>query len=192
VNIDDHPERNWDWRQPQFLAGFINPPLPDRIGVAGPDRIEFATPESAAYLWYGWSPAEQASRWTEGNEATLVFRVDAIHELLFTMKLHAFVIPNQHPQQRLSVKLNGSVIENLSFKDSEPHEISLILPVNMLLPQNTLQFSLPDAASPKSLRLGEDTRQLGIAVYWIRFSPEASGQAPLAYSESLLSSPRFR
>ena len=133
VNVDDHPERNWDWRQPQFLAGFVNPPLPDRIGVAGPNRIDFATPASAAYLWYGWSPAERASRWTEGNEATLVFRVDAVHELLFTMKLHAFVIPNHHPQQRVSVKLNGSVIENLWFKDSEPHEVSFTLPANMLL-----------------------------------------------------------
>lgn len=193
VNVDDHPERNWDWRQPQFLAGFVNPPRPERIGVAGSNRIDFATPESAAYLWYGWSPAERASRWTEGNEATLVFRVDAVQELLFTMKLHAFVIPNQHPQQRVSVTLNGSVVENLWFKASGPHEVSFTLPANrLLLPQNTMQFSLPDAASPKFLKLGEDTRQLGIAVHWIQFSPEASGQPPLVYSEPLLSSPRFR
>src|SRR6185295_5131919 len=42
VNIDDHPERNWDWRQPQFLAAFINPPLPAKIGAATFDRIELA------------------------------------------------------------------------------------------------------------------------------------------------------
>src|SRR5688572_28170622 len=75
VNIDDHPERNWDWREPQFLATFVKPPLPESIGVATDKRIDLTTPESSAYLWYGWSPAEPTSRWTEGNEATLVFRV---------------------------------------------------------------------------------------------------------------------
>lgn len=170
VNIDDHPERNWDWRQPQFLATFVRPPLPAPIGVAPSNRIDLTKPDSAAYLWYGWSPAEPTSRWTEGNEATLVFRADALQEMQFTAKLHAFVVPNQHPQQRLIIKLNGSTIQNLAFTDGAPHEISCTLPANMLQIQNYLEFSLPDAASPKSLGLSEDNRELGIAVYWIEFS----------------------
>jgi len=174
VNIDDHPERNWDWRQPQFLAAFINPPLPAKIGAATFDRIELAAANAPDYLWYGWSPAEQDSRWTESDEATLVFRVADVRDMLFRMKLHAFVIPNQHPQQRLNVRLNGHVIQNLSFADGEPHEITVGLPANILRSQNTLQLSLPDAVSPKALRIGEDTRELGIAVYWIEFSPTAA------------------
>jgi hypothetical protein len=174
VNIDDHPERNWDWRQPQFLAAFVNPPLPAKIGQGTSDRIELEAANAPDYLWYGWSPAEQDSRWTEGDEATIVFRAADVRDMRFTMKLHAFVIPNVHPQQRLNIKLNGNVIQNLSFEDGEAHEITVGLPASILRSQNTLQFSLPDAVSPKALRLGEDTRELGIAVYWIQFSPTAS------------------
>jgi hypothetical protein len=174
VNIDDHPERNWDWRQPQFLAAFVNPPLPAKIGPATSDRIELAAANAPDCLWYGWSPAEQDSRWTEGSEATIVFRVEDVRDMVFRMKLHAFVIPKLHPQQRLGIKLNGNVIQNLSFEDGEAHEITVGLPASILRSQNTLEFSLPDAVSPKALGIGEDTRELGTAVYWIQFSPMAS------------------
>jgi hypothetical protein len=36
--------------------------------------------------------------------------------------------------------------------------------------QNILTFRLPNAASPESLRLSIDQRQLGLAVKWIKFS----------------------
>jgi hypothetical protein len=193
LNIDEHPERNWDWRQPQFLAGMVHAPLPKNILVATFDRVDFTTPGSAAYLWYGWSPAEPAFRWTEAKEAALVFRLNAIQDLQLTAKLHAFVIPNQHPEQRLSVALNGKPISKFSFNDETAHEITLVLPSNLLRQQNFVEFFLPDAVSPNSLGRGEDWRPLGIAVHWIQFSPKAAGYWPQSYNgESLLSSARPR
>jgi hypothetical protein len=193
LNIDEHPERNWDWRQPQFLASLIRPPLPKNIPVASLDRVDFTTPESAAYLWYGWSPAEPAFRWTEAKEAALVFRLNAIKDLQLTAKLHAFVIPNRHPEQRLSVALNGKPIGKFSFNDETAHEITLALPSSLLRQQNFVEFFLPDAASPNSLGQGDDWRPLGIAVSWIQFSPKAAGYLPQSYNgESMLSSARPR
>jgi len=191
LNIDEHPERNWDWRQPQFLASLIRPPLPKNIAVATLDRVDFTTPESAAYLWYGWSPAEPTFRWTEAKEAALVFRLNAIKDLQLTAKLHAFVIPNRHPEQRLSVVLNGKPIGKFSFNDETAHEITLALPSSLLRQKNFVEFFLPDAASPNSLGQGDDWRPLGIAVSWIQFSPKAASYLPQSYNgESLLSSAR--
>jgi hypothetical protein len=193
LSIDEHPERNWDWRQPQFLAGLVHPPPPRAIPVVTFDRVDFSTPESERYLWYGWSPAEPASRWTEATEAALVFRVNATEEMLFSAKLNAFVIPNQHPEQRLSVALNGKPIGKFSFNDATAHEITLALPANLLRQQNFVEFFLPDAASPNSLGQGDDWRPLGVAVSWIQFSPKAASYLPRSYNgEPLLSSARPR
>jgi hypothetical protein len=184
-NIDDHPERNWDWRQPQFLAGFLDPPRPRITPIATGDLIDFSKPDADAYLWYGWSPAEKESRWTEGREAALIFRLNAIQDLLFSATLHAFAPPGQHLEQRVDVKLNGTTIQNLSFKDDARHEISFALPAKLLRLENTLAFSLPDAASPNSLQLGDDRRELGIAVYWIQFSfPGAQTSLPARVNDS--------
>ena len=169
VSIDEHPERNWDWRQPQFLAGLVRAPLPATIPVANFYRLDFTTPQSAAYLWYGWSPAETQFRWTEAKEAGLVFRVDRIQELALTVKLHAFVVPNQHPEQRFSIAFNGKPVAKFSFNDDLPHEISFALPSNIMRQQNLLELFLPDAKSPNSLGVSKDSRSLGIAVYWIQF-----------------------
>lgn len=178
VNIDEHPERNWDWRQPQFLAGLLHPPLPDNVPAATPGRVDFASPQSAGYCWYGWSPAETQFRWTEATEAALVFRVNGIQDLVLTAKLHALVIPNQHPAQRLSIRFNREPVADFSFNDTLPREISVVLPSNLMRQQNLLEFFLPDAISPASLGVGEDSRPLGIAVYWIQFQPKPIGHLP--------------
>src|SRR5258708_934382 len=82
-------------------------------------------------------------------------------------KVEALVIPNTHPQQRLNIALNGKPIEHLTFNDNVPREVSFVLPSNLLRERNLLEFFLPDAVAPDSLGLGNDSRTLGIAVYWV-------------------------
>jgi hypothetical protein len=188
LNIDEHPERNWDWRQPQFLAGMIHAPLPATIPVATFERIDFTTAQSSAYIWYGWSPAETEFRWTEAKEAGLVFRANSIQDVVLTAKLHAFVISKQHPEQRLSIAFNGKPVARLSFDDELTHEISVVLPSNIMRQENLLEWFLPDAVSPRSLGIGEDTRSLGIAVYWIQFSPQAASYLSPSYNRASLRS----
>lgn len=179
LNIDEHPERTWDWRQPQFLAGLVHAPLPGQIPVAPFDRIDFIAPQSSGFLWYGWSAAEPTFRWTNAKEAALVFRLKAIEDLIFTAQLQAYVIPNSHPEQRFNVALNGKPIEHLRFSDDGPHQVSFVLRSSLLREKNLLEFFLPDAVAPDSLGIGKDSRLLGIAVHWIQFSPRSSSHLSL-------------
>jgi hypothetical protein len=169
VNIDEYPERNWDWHQPQFLAGFVLPSPPHAIPIPGGKRIEFSSKEADGYIWYGWSATESQFRWTEAKEVALVFRVNEIRHMLLTMRVAAFVVQPVHPEQRVNITLNGRPLEQLSLDSSEPREVAIDLPADLLRSQNSLEFALPDATSPRSLGLGGDDRPLGIAVYWIQF-----------------------
>src|SRR5262249_15927312 len=65
-NVDEHPERFWDWRQPQFMAGLIAPPLPKEFPLATTEQIKLNTPNTNGYLGYGWSGLEPEVRWTDG------------------------------------------------------------------------------------------------------------------------------
>lgn len=178
LNIDEHPERNWDWRQPQFLASLLRAPLPREIPLAPPDRIELTSPQATGFLWYGWSAAEPTLRWTNAKEAALVFRLNTIQDTIFTAELQAYVIPNAHPEQRFNIALNRKPIEHLRFSDDGTHRVSFVLRSSLLKDKNLLEFFLPDAVAPDSLGVGKDTRALGIAVHWIQFVPAEQSALP--------------
>jgi len=71
-DIDLHPERNWDWRQPQFLAGFLRPPVPDVIPPLQTRSMQ-QNPILIDSFGTGGSPPEAQFRWSDGYEAALVF-----------------------------------------------------------------------------------------------------------------------
>jgi len=159
----------WDWRQPQFLAGLITPPLDqDYSPLVIGSEIEFANPESSnKYLWYGWSWPEAGFRWTDGKEATFIFGLDKPADLKFKMKVLPFIREGIQDQQRIYLYLNGVLIDSLVLNSNRDTQLSVDLPSSLLRQQNTLRFRLPDAASPELLKVSPDQRQLAIAIYWI-------------------------
>jgi hypothetical protein len=167
-NIDLHPERNWDWRQPQFLAGFLHPPIPDVVPLLQ-EQIDATKTESDSFFWYGWSPAEPQFRWNDGFESTLVFATPSPQDTILTMKASGFVVPGR-PRQRVSVALNASPVGNFEIADQSTREYIIELPADKLRDKNVLTFTLRDATSPKSLGLSKDPRTLGLALYWLRFT----------------------
>ena len=174
VNVDMVPMKVWDWRQPQFLAGWVRPPVPATIPVLTFERINFATAQADLYLWFGWSTPDPESRWTEAKEAGIVFRISGDRQaadLLLRMKLSAFIVPGRHPRQRVNVFLNGTSVDSFVIEQTEPLERTITLPANLLRKENQLTVALPDAASPASFGLSKDDRPLGIAVYWMQFEP---------------------
>jgi len=168
LNIDLHPERNWDWRQPQFLAGFVHPPFPDVVPEL-PERIDANKSESDPFFWYGWSPAEPQFRWSDDYEAAMVFTVAHPRDTVLTMKATGFIVPGAN-RQRLSVALNGTAVSNFEITNDAPGEYTIGLPSNILRNRNVLTFTLPDAVSPESLALSKDSRKLGLALYWLKFT----------------------
>jgi hypothetical protein len=174
TSVDDFPGKVWDWRQPQFLAGWVRPPLPMTIPTLGFERVEFATSKADPFLWYGWSTPDPESRWTEAHEAGIVFRVaDAsqARDLLLRVRLSAFVVPGKHSAQRVIVFLNGSDVDSFTVQQTEPLERAITLPARLIRAQNELIFKLPDASSPASFGLSRDDRPLGVAVYWLQLEP---------------------
>jgi hypothetical protein len=168
-NIDQHPERLWDWRQPQSLAGLFHPPLPAALPALRFGSIDFSKPESDSYVWYGWSASETQYRWTEGTQAALIFSIEKPRDILLTIKFVPFLVASQHQSQRVAILLNGKSIDDFTADNPSPGERTVTLPANFLVQKNSLRFVLPDAVSPSSLGLSHDDRLLGLAVYWMRF-----------------------
>ena len=160
----------WNWRYPQFLAGLIHPPLPDTFPLTEAP-IEFGSVDSSKHLWYGWSGPETPTRWTDGNEAAVIFRLPTESDLLIEMTLAPFV-GDKLEQQRLSVYFNGQMAGTFNLVGAETRVVSVQVPRALLRDNNVLLFSLPDASSPRAVGLGDDERLLGLKVTRIAFRPD--------------------
>jgi len=172
MNIDTHPERIWDWRQPQFLAGLLPPPAPDFPLIEPGTRIDFTQDASEKYLWYGWSNAETDFRWTDSSSAAIVFALSENKPAALQIAMAPFLAPGKLDEQTVIVNLNGEIIATLSLITSETQVYSINLPLNVLRQKNVLKFEMPNAAAPVSFNLNEDRRPLGIRVAYAQFSNE--------------------
>ncbi|HEX8922444.1 MAG TPA: hypothetical protein VF766_13305 [Pyrinomonadaceae bacterium] len=170
-SVDQQPSRVWDWKYPQFSAGLFRPPLPQIFPLTDA-RIDFTQQEAEPYLWYGWSMKEELYRWTDGREATVIFALDEIKDARLRIKLAPLLVSGKLEEQRVKIELNGQPLEKLTLREAVAQEYSRALPKEMLRPQNVLTFGLPDAASPRSLNLNADPRQLAIAVFWLEINTQ--------------------
>ena len=169
-NVDLHPERIWDWRQPQFLAGLLAPPFPPNVPLLE-NKIDFTASESEKYLWYGWSIAERESRWTGATHATIIFSVADTKSLNLKIRMAPFVAPGRLDQQRLIIRLNGQTLFSELLRAQELTDYTVSLPARYLNTRNVLDFEIPGAVSPASLGLNKDERQIGIRVASIAIEP---------------------
>jgi hypothetical protein len=164
--------RIWDWRYPQFLAGFKPPPPAKEFPLLlVPSIIDFTRPESDPFLWYGWSGAEQNFRWTSENEASLVFSVNAAGPLQMTISAAPFLAGIDLTRQRVTILLNDTQVADFEMTGSQVEARSIMLPAGILKRENILRFKLPDATAPSSVSQNMDTRLLGVAVHSIEFEP---------------------
>jgi hypothetical protein len=161
----------WDWRQPQFLAGLIEPPLPpDYSPLQLGKEIAFDIPEqSNKYLWYGWSFPEAGFRWNDGKQTSVKFFLNKSENLRLRMKVLPFIREGIWDHQRIYFNLNGVDLAFLQLTTNETTELTIDRPGRLVQQENILRFRLPDAASPELLKVSPDQRQLAIAVYWIMF-----------------------
>jgi hypothetical protein len=169
-NVDRVPQKIWDWRRPQFLAGLVAPPLPEPLPLLR-DRVKLGSNESDRLIWYGWSWGEKDFRWTDGKEAALAFAVEDPRNKLLSIRIGAFVVKDKLTEQNVRLFLNGSRLQDLVLNEEPAKEYTFELDGNLLRERNKLVFILPDAASPKSLGISEDQRRLGIRLESIELRP---------------------
>jgi hypothetical protein len=153
--IDEHPERLWDWRQPQFLAKYLPYAPPRRYPVLRA-RMDFSGPDSDEFLWFGWT-REGEQLWADSDSA-LIFATPSQPNMTLVVTLKAFVVPGKLDKQDVSVLLNDKPLTAFSVNDSELHQYSLALPSGWLLPQNILRFRMSNATSEQKLAIGNDPR----------------------------------
>jgi len=185
ASVDRHQSRLWSWSYPQFLAGFLRPPLPDYFPPTD-IHVEFFTDAAEPYLWYGWNQKEPEFRWTMGREASVVFRADEIADATLVLKAAPFLVAGKLDQQRVVIRLNQHPIQTFTLTRPEAQELSVPLTKEKLQTNNTLVLELPDARTPKSLGLNRDPRALAIAVFWLEirtpYEPKNTGSKTVSLS----------
>ncbi len=121
---------------------------------------------SAPFLTSGWSHPETNYTWSDGHSATVTFQIPAsTAPLKFTAGLGGMRVDPVLPFQPTEVYANGRKIAD--WEVGEAADFSVQIPPDIAQQGGTLQieFRIPKAASPKSLRSGGDTRVLGLQCY---------------------------
>lgn len=165
-NVDIVPQKIWDWRRPQFLAGLITPPLPEPLPVLS-GQVVLGTAEADSFVWYGWSWGEKDFRWSDGKEAAIVFSVAEPRESTLSIRLGGFVGKGKPVVQNVKILLNGMLLDDLTVNEEPARDYTYRVERNLLKNQNELIFHLPDARSPESLGISSDRRRLAVRVEWI-------------------------
>src|SRR6202022_2765470 len=115
------------------------PPFPDVVPLLQ-EQIDVTRPESDPFFWYGWSPAEQQFRWTDGYEATLVFVMEHPGDTQLTMRVVGFIVPGR-PRQRVTVALNATPLGKFEIADNLAREYTIQLPASALRDRNVVTFT---------------------------------------------------
>ena len=97
MNVDAAPERLWDWSDPQFLAALRKRRPIKELSPAPRDAwVQMAAPCSDRFAGDGISGREAEFRWTDGNDAEILFRPPAGEVSGLAMDVLPLVDPD-HP-----------------------------------------------------------------------------------------------
>lgn len=163
-SIDHNPERLWSWKNPQFLAGMFDHQVTAEFPkVRLGDKIMLNTPEADAYLGKGWSIPESSFRWTDAKAAVFGFEAQERSPVAIEMVLSPFVT-KEHDIQVIEFVANEVRVAKFVLGEQPLSGIRFVIPGQFVKRQNEIKLMLPDAVSPKSLGVSQDSRTLGVAV----------------------------
>ena len=117
------------------------------------------------------SVPDKVSSWTDAPVAQLTFRLPPLrHDLQITIDVFPYLAGGRLPQQDCWVYVNGLFVQYRSIKT--PVAVTFTISPDLLNPlANKVSFALPNAASPKALKLGDDLRMLGLAFVKMKAGP---------------------
>lgn len=151
----------------------IESSLQNELPIAlGAISFDAASPGSSNVLGLGWGGQENWGRWSNSQAATLAFRVaDPARSLDTEITVIAFTPGGR--RQRLAVVADRRVLGEWSFTSEQETTLRFNIPQEAIQPNGfvTLHLELPDAQSPTSLGLWFDSRQLGVGLKRLRFTP---------------------
>ncbi|MBY0272392.1 MAG: hypothetical protein K2X02_03105 [Alphaproteobacteria bacterium] len=139
---------------------------PPSLGLAPAPTLLESTPryhmgKVSPYPLSGFSAPEGAHRWTVGKKASITL---PLAEMGFPSQISFFdtraLVTGSHPQN-LIVKVNGNEVKRYIYT-LEDNNKRIDIPLPEAGPA-TIEFEMPDAASPSDLGIGADKRALGIS-----------------------------
>jgi hypothetical protein len=158
------------WSYPQFMAGLIKPPLPDKFpDLPGAGEIRMGDGTAGDYLRYGWALSEGFQRWNEGKSAELIFSSQDRTYRTLEITGRPYLGFGLLPLQRMRISLNGRFLGELQFEEDRDYSVSVSLPEGILTERNILYFEFPDAVSPKKIQGADDVRVLSFTFHAVRF-----------------------
>jgi len=149
-----------------------------------------------AWLQSGWSVPEAWGVWSDSDHAELSIELPHLApddvtsgepSGRFVLRLSANVFVNVvHPKQQITVYVDRKQVGEYTVR-YPANQLTMDVPVKRTAsgspPKLHIEFSLPDAASPKSLGLGGDRRELALGLTSARFLRATAEAAPAKSSE---------
>jgi arabinofuranosyltransferase len=118
----------------------------------------------------GWSRPEEWGTWSVGPRANMVpipiQREAENSDFLLEAKVRAFV-PKPGQAQNITVRANGVTVANWTLSGTEPeHDVTARISNAVMVGHSALalSFDISNPASPASVGLSPDTRELGMGL----------------------------
>jgi hypothetical protein len=164
-------------KQDQFFNSYV-----DHAELASKPRTIFFNQANRALsdslLGFGWSIPEKNFTWSDGSKATI--RIPLPFDLgsgKLILEVFPFVNPI-HKTQDVELYINGVKVNTVLFSESRAYILDIPLSKNLSslsfleritsLPVNikfvTVEFRFKNAMKPTLIGLGEDDRDLGLAL----------------------------
>ena len=122
-------------------------------------------PSSAPFALCGtWSKPENWGTWSDGSLAKIFIPISNQQAKSIIISLQAFV-NGKHPEQKIEYTIDGQSFKSISFNQFAGNQLEI--PINASMRDDgyaLLEFKLLNPVSPKSLGMGDDTRELGIGI----------------------------
>jgi hypothetical protein len=165
-DVDRHPDRVWDWRYPQWLAGLA--PYPGRTvfpPLAPGEPLLLGPPAADAYLRDGWGVPEEEMRWSEERTARIQFTASRSGPLVLRMRMRPGPAWEDSGSLPLTLELNGRALADWKVR---PGLAVYSVPLADVEGKQFLTLRTPDMPTG---RTRGDPRPLRAGVEWLRLDP---------------------
>ena len=138
--------------------------------MSNPDQfVDFGSGLSHSVKGAGWSFQEEGYTWTIGTASVINLPVAPCYE---GGRLLLLAHPFTHrtlPHQRVAVMIKEQVVANFTMTEERILEIEI--PAELAAGEDHLAVTLglPDAVSPTISGVGNDDREIALAVKWVRW-----------------------
>ncbi|RJF99472.1 hypothetical protein D3871_13755 [Noviherbaspirillum saxi] len=126
------------------------------------------------YAREGWHMPEGDGRWTDGNKAKVSMTLNSSDAESYKLQLKFLpFVATPHPTQRVTVLVNGHLSAKWELSNANEAIKNIHVDGASIRSRNgkvSIVFSLPDAASPRSVAFNEDERAIGIFVKSMKLS----------------------